>query len=120
MNFLKKLAISGGLAVCLFGGLAQPADAQIVVVEETFRVVSVDRDDHRIAIARPDADPDVRQNWLYIDPETRAADSNGYQTMVYQDTQKILDVAAAHKGQVFYMSGGRDFDGSIDANKIWF
>ena len=122
-NFLKHAIVPAALAVCLAGGMTQQAQAQLVVVEDTFRIVEVDHTQNRIGIAKPDADPNVRQNWLYIEPDTKAATrhySGGYfRDRVYTGTETIVDLAEMHEGQLFKVNGGRDWDGSIDASKIW-
>lgn len=101
------------------------ANAQLVVVEDTYRVVEIDDAENRVGIANPDADPNVVQNWVYIEPDTRAAAREYYQNglfrdMVYSDSEKIIELAEMHEGDLFKLNGGRDWDGSIDASKIWF
>jgi hypothetical protein len=124
LKILKQAITLITLSLVAFGGFAQPADAQLVVVEDTFRIVDVDKAENRIAIANPSADPDVRQNWLYIEDSTRGAVRNYVSDGLFQDevltsTWEILEAAENREGQLFKVNGGRDFDGSIDANKIW-
>jgi hypothetical protein len=111
------------MAICLAGGMTQPAEAQLVVVEDTYRIVEVDDQENRIGIAKPDADPNVRQNWVYVEADTKAAArhyQNGlFHDRVYSDTEQIIDLAEMHEGELFKLNGGRDWDGSIDASKIW-
>jgi len=123
-NLIKYIAAPAALVTCLAGGMTQTADAQLVVVEERFRIVDVDDTENRIAIAKPDADPNVRQNWVYLDPDTKASarryyGDGAFKDMVFYDAERIIDAAQAREGELFKVNGGRDWDGSIDADKIW-
>lgn len=102
-----------------------PAEAQLVLVDDPFRIVEVDKSKNRIGIAKPGAKPNVRQNWVYLDLDTRAS----YRTYIpsaraYRDRvitgKQILDVAAGNIGQIMRVKGGRDWDGSIKAKAIHF
>jgi len=72
---LKKLTLSAlvlvALALTPLLTATQPAEAQLVLVNSRYRIVTVDRADQRVGVALPDADPDVRQSWVYIKPSTR-------------------------------------------------
>lgn len=125
MKTFTKILGSAALSLAMFAGLSvQPADAQLVLVETKYRIVDVDRAEERIAIALPDAEPDVRQNWVYIDNETRGSMRTYYGDGYFKDNQlspqQILNQAEAHEGDFMRVHGGRDWDGSIDAKTIWF
>lgn len=120
-NFMLATACSAALVL---GFAPQTAEAQLVVVEEKFRIVDVDQFEKRIAIAKPDANPDVRQNWVYVDSETRGSvrnyTPNGYFRDRQLSPQQILRTAESHEGELIKVHGGRDWDGSIDAKTVWF
>lgn len=122
--FKKTLySIGAALALLLIVGI-QPSSAQLIVVENDFRIVSVDQDDNRIGIAQPDADPKVRQNWLYLEDDVRLSiresiGGGAFRDAVYTDKNVIFNVMRKNKGQLIKIHGGRDWDGSIDASKIW-
>jgi hypothetical protein len=111
----------------VFGGVLafnQEAEAQLIVVEDKYRIVNVDRAGQRIGVAKPSAKPNVRQTWVYIKPSTTAAMRSYYGNGLFRDEQLsfngIFNAAEQRKGQVIKIHGGRDFDGSIDAKKVWF
>ncbi len=103
--------------------MLQPSSAQLIVVENDFRIVSVDQSENRIGIAMPDADPNVRQNWLYLEDDVRLSIrqnvGGAFRDRVYTDKNIIFNVMRANRGQLMTIHGGRDWDGSIDASKIW-
>ncbi len=101
-----------------------PSQAQIIVVEDDFRIVAVDFDDNRFAVARPEADPDVRQNWVYLENDIRLSyreymGNGAFRDNVVTNKREILNILASNEGDLIKVHGGRDFDGSIDASKIW-
>ena len=104
---------------------AVKAEAQLVLVDEVFRIVEVDRSENRIGIAKEDAKPNVRQNWVYIDLDTRASYRVYIQSArAFRDKtvtgKQILNVAAGNVGQLMRVKGGRDWGGSIKAKTIHF
>lgn len=117
-NLVLTLLVAGA---ALSSG--QIAEAQLVVVTSPYRVVSVDRAQQRIGVALPDANPNKRQTWIYVKPDTRASmrkrAGNGFfdEQMSFNG---IFDAAQARKGSLIKVHGGRDFDGSIDAKTVWF
>lgn len=111
-------------ALLSFVGLkAEPANAQMVLVESKYRVVDVDRVENRIRVALPEDDPKVGQNWVYIDSKTKGAmrlyHGNGTFSDKILTPQGILNAASAREGQLIRVHGGRDWDGSINAKSIW-
>ena len=118
-NFMLGLGILAGGS--LVG--AEKAEAQLVSVESQYRIVEVDRVENRIGIALPDAAPGERQNWVYIKDETRGSMRQALGNGAFRDeamtANGMLDAAQARIGGLMKINGGRDFDGSIDAKKIW-
>lgn len=101
---------------------AVPAAAQILWVTGTYRVVSVDPNRHRIGIQILEADPGVRQNWCYLDLDSkmihRVTDGEGWQRDEELWAQQILKTLKP--GDEVRIRGGRDWDMSIKAKMMWF
>ncbi|MEW6284040.1 MAG: hypothetical protein AB1758_35835 [Candidatus Eremiobacterota bacterium] len=98
-----------------------PAAAQILLVSGSYRVVKVDPEKHRFAVAVPAADPDIRQNWCYLDLSTRmvrrTVDADGWHRDEELEPHQILQ--ALQKGDRIYLEGGRNWDLSIHAKRIY-
>ncbi len=94
--------------------------AQLLLVTSEYRVVVLDKPQQRIGIALREADPTVRQNWLYVKATTdfiiRRHNREGYtkEERVNYDTFFSL----VRKGDIISVHGGRDWDGSIDAKRV--
>ena len=122
-NITAKLML--GLGILAGGSLvsAERVEAQIVDVESQYRIVEVDRAENRIGIALPDAAPNERQNWVYIKSDTRGSMRHKMGNGAFKDEvmtpNGMLDAAQSRIGGLMKINGGRDFDGSIDAKKIW-
>lgn len=125
MKRMMSILSAAVFALVITGLTVSPSEAQLVLVNEVFRIVQVDHDNNRIGIAKPDASPNVRQNWVYVDIDTRGS----YRTYVagsgtFRDKtlsgRQVLNVADANKGQVMNVKGGRDWDGSIKAKTVHF
>ncbi len=122
-NAIAKLCL--GLGILAGGTLLapDPAEAQLVMVESKYRIVEVDRAENRIGIALPDAAPTERQNWVYIKPDTTASMRQNLGNGTFRDEAMtpngVLDAAESRLGGLMKVNGGRDFDGSIDAKKVW-
>lgn len=122
-NTIAKLCL--GLGILAGGTLMAPerAEAQLVMVESKYRIVEVDRTENRIGIALPDAAPNERQNWVYIKPDTTASMRQNLGNGTFRDEAMtpngVLDAAQSRIGGMMKVNGGRDFDGSIDAKKVW-
>ena len=118
-----KFLLGLGLLGCASFPLMSPASAQIVVVDGKYRIVEVDRAESRIGIASPDASPTERQNWLYIKTDTRSSRRHSQSDGSFRDesmsAKSVLDAAESRIGGMMKINGGRDFDGSINAKKIW-
>ena len=113
------------VSLALVGSTSTPANAQLVLVDEVYRIVEVDRDNNRIGIANRDANPNVRQNWVYIDLDTRASyrvyisSAGAFRDKIVTGRQ-ILNVAKGNLGQIMQVQGGRDWNGTIKAKTIHF
>lgn len=125
MTRIVNFCLLGLFTLVLAGATITPAEAQLVLVDEPFRIVSVDKDKNRIGIAKPDAKPNVRQNWVYLDLDTRGSyrqyipSAGAYRDKVLNANQ-VLNVAASNRGQLMNVKGGRDWGGSIKAKTIHF
>lgn len=114
-----------GLGVLASSALmgAEKVEAQLISVESQYRIVEVDRTENRIGIALPDASPNERQNWVYIKPDTRGSMRQYMGNGTFRDESMspngVLNAAEDRVGGLIKINGGRDFDGSIDAKKIW-
>lgn len=122
-NTIAKLCLGLGI---LAGGsfvTSEPVQAQLVMVESQYRIVEVDRAENRIGIALPDADPSQRQNWVYIKPDTTASQRQSLGNGAFRDEAMtpngVLDAVESRRGGLIKINGGRDFDGSIHAKKVW-
>jgi hypothetical protein len=111
-------------ALILVGGTSLPAEAQLLKVDSKYRIVTVDRPGQRIGVALPDANPKERQSWVYIKPHTQASMRKYYGDGFFKDEKMsfngIFNAAEQRIGKVFRVKGGRDFDKSINAKKVWF
>ena len=114
-------------AFILVGGASlfqQPAEAQLIKVDSKYRIVTVDVPGQRIGVALPDANPKERQSWVYIKPSTEASMRKYYGDGFFKDEKMsfngIFNAAEQRVGKMFRIKGGRDFDGSINAKKVWF
>ncbi|MGE0494200.1 MAG: hypothetical protein AB7S38_33625 [Vulcanimicrobiota bacterium] len=124
---MKRLTMMSAVVALLLGVYAttysRPAEAQILLVTGKYRIVSVDEGERRFGVALPEDDPQVRQNWIYIDNDTkmvvRTYAANGYFKDEFITEEGMYDVLRNHRGDVIRIHGGRDWDGSIDAKKIW-
>lgn len=100
---------------------ALPARSQLLMVTGEYRVVELDQANNRIGVALMEANPDVRQNWIYIRLETeivkRHYNSEGWFKDEMISPQGVW--SAVKKGDKMKVHGGRGWDGSINAKKIW-
>lgn len=87
-----------------------------------YRVVSVDRAGQRVGVALRDADPNKRQNWVYVKPDTKIVKRSFLGGGAFRDEIMTFNgfFDYAKKGTQFRVEGGRDWDRSIHAKKIWF
>jgi hypothetical protein len=111
------LTVSLFLLVAALG----PAQAQLLSVTGEYIVTNVDQAGQRVGIALRDANPNVRQNWVYVKPDTRIIKRVFLPGGVFKDEVWHFNDFFAHvkKGTKFRVEGGRDWDKSIHAKKIW-
>lgn len=118
----KYLAI---LAVIFVGlGGASTAQAQILLTTGEYRVVVVDKAEQRLGIAELEANPNRRQNWIYVKYNTELMrrvtpqpDDGEFRYEKVDWSEFFNDIK---KGALITVHGGRDWDRSIDAKKIWY
>ncbi len=101
---------------------AGPAQAQLLSVTGEYIIVNVDRHGQRVGIALRDSDLNTRQNWVYIKPDTKIVKRNFLPGGVFKDEVWTFNgfFDRAKKGMKLRVEGGRDWDKSIHAKKIWF
>lgn len=106
---VHKLVISMLLLLAI--GLSMTsAQAQLVTVDERYYVTEVRRDQHKIGVS---SGPDGKtRTWVVIDQRTRVS-RNGY--VVSRNA-----VYGIRPGTRIRVQGGRDFDQSVAAKKIWY
>ncbi len=98
---------------------AVPASAQMVRVEAQYRVVEVDRNKNRFGIANLDANPTVRQNWVYLRLDTKVVkryECDGWMRDEDVSVEEACDVLQV--GDLVNINGGRGWNGSITAKSI--
>lgn len=122
---MRKFWIWSLLGAALFlvwGALSQPAQAQILMVTGDYRVTAVDQAEQRLGIALRDADPNVTQNWVYLKYNTEIVRRVWLHNGSFKDQKLKWNefLSIVKKGTLLRVHGGRDWDGSIDAKKIWF
>ena len=100
-----------GLLLALL--LALPARAQILMVDSQYRVVTVDREQARFSVALPDDDPNVPQNWVYVEMKTRTVLVSGKEIGPEEALKKL------RPGMLVKVNGGRRWDGEITAETLW-
>lgn len=107
------------LALALF--LQGTAQAQVLLVSNEYRITHVDRPDLRLGVCEKDADPDRRQNWVYVNTDTVLTRRVFLGDGSFKD--ETLDwstfFSLVRKGMVIKVHGGRDWNMSIDAKQIW-
>lgn len=109
------------LLLLLFGSVG-PAQAQLLTVTGEYRVTNVDRSGQRIGVALREADANVRQNWIYVKPDTKIVKRAFLKNGTFKDEIMTFNgfFDYVKKGTMLKVEGGRDWDKSIHARKIWF
>lgn len=102
--------------------LLAPAWAQLLMVTGDYQVTDVDRRHQRIGIALRGDDPGRRQNWVYIKANTVVVRRERVPGGGFRDEFLTFNgfFEVIKKGSRLRVHGGRDWDGTIDAKKIWF
>ena len=100
---------------------AAPAQAQLINATGEYRVVEVDRGNQRVGVALREANPNKRQNWIYIKPDTKIVKRNFLKNGTFKDEIWTFNgfYDYAKKGTMLRAEGGRDWDKSIHAKKMW-
>ncbi|MGM9993068.1 MAG: hypothetical protein ACI376_09560 [Candidatus Bruticola sp.] len=123
MEKIAKYFVFLAALVFLACGL-QEANAQIVLTTGDYRVVVIDKAQQRLGIAELDADPNRVQNWVYIKHNTemmKLTHSDTDESQFRCDKVNWSEFfGEIKKGVVIKVHGGRDWDRSIDARKIWY
>lgn len=102
--------------------LIAPVRAQVLTVDSNYRIVTLKPDEHGFDIQLvSEADHTDAQNWVYFKIETKI-----YQEIIRDDgSRKVFEVSPkkffqiAKVGDIVRVQGGRDWDMSIAAYKIW-
>lgn len=100
-------------------GLSE-AQAQILMVTGSYRVVSLDKENQRIGITLPDADTNKRLNWIYVRFNTKTFQRHESQGW-FRDEELDVDelFQTIEPGSLLRVHGGRRWDKAISAKKIW-
>ncbi len=103
MSFRFVLLIVLGFLV------ATPASAQLLTVTGEFRVVEVDVSNMRLGVARLEADPHVRQNWVTMRANTKTTVRVESADGTFRDKQEKVEEAMANlqPGDLIRVHGGR-------------
>jgi hypothetical protein len=102
--------------------LLVPAQAQILTADSAYRIVTLKPDEHGFDIQLvSETDHTDAQNWVYFKIETKI-----YQEIIRSDgSRKVFELTPkkffqiAKVGDIVRVEGGRDWDMSIAAYKIW-
>lgn len=100
--------------------LSAAAQAQILLVNSDYRITYVDKAEQRVGICLLDANPNTRQNWLYIKVQTQLFERITREDGSFKDEAVTWSdfFDSLEKGAVIRVNGGRDWDKSIDAKKV--
>ena len=123
---MRKLTKYFIILAALIAGIScfKEAQAQIVLTTGEYRVVVVDKAEQRLGIAELSANPNRRQNWVYIKYNTeimkRVSPNPDDGEFRYEKVGWAEFFSTIKKGSLVVVHGGRDWDRSIDAKKIWY
>lgn len=119
---MRKYKVLPLTLFALFFLASCPIHAQILTVTGEYRVVEVDRGERRIGVALRDADPNIRQNWVYIKTDAKIVRRVFLSGRAFRDQMMSSDefLNYVDKGTLLRIHGGRDWDRAIHADKIWF
>lgn len=114
---LKTILLT--LLVLACSGASQ---AQLVTVKGEYRVVDTQPHKQRLGVALPDADPNKRQNWLYVKATTKFVKRTYLAKQTFKDEILTYDgfFNTVKKGDILRLNGGRGWDGTITAKSIHF
>ena len=109
------------LGAGMLAAAALPAQAQLVLVSGDYRIVALEQDNERVAIALPEDNPQVSQNWIYVSPKTdvtlRITNGEGWYKEERLNFYQFFE--RARQGEIIKVQGGRRWDGAITAKTIW-
>lgn len=99
-----------------------PAQAQLVTVKAEYRVVETQAGKQRVGVALPDANPDTRQNWIYVKATTKFVKRTNLGNQTFRDEVLTYDgfFNTVKKGDILRVNGGRGWDGTMTAKDIYF
>lgn len=117
---MKTLSQVLFLLLLLIG--ATPVHAQLVTVKAEYRVVDTQATKERVGVSLPEANPDKRQNWMYVKATTKFVKRTKIDAHTFRD--EVLNYegffATVKKGDMIRVNGGRGWDGTITAKSIYF
>ena len=115
---MRKLLLT---LTALLVTVAAPTNAQLLTVTGEYRITEVDRGGQRIGVAFRKDNPKRTQNWVYIRPDTRVNLRRSLGRGVFRD--EVLNYENSWNefrvGRPIKLHGGRGWDGTISAKKIW-
>ncbi|MFA5504139.1 MAG: hypothetical protein WC314_08175 [Vulcanimicrobiota bacterium] len=113
------------LTLCALLGLfvlsSDRSSGQLILASGDYRVVEVDQEHLRVGVALLEAQPDERQNWIYLTAKTtinkRHSSGDGW----FRDEKLSYEgfLNTVRSGDKLRVEGGRRWDGGITAKKIW-
>ncbi len=116
----SALALFLALVIGLTLTQTRSADSQILLVSGEYRVVELDKANQRVGVALPEAQPDIRQNWIYLQANTEIIHHQQTDDGWHKDERMTYDgfFNAAKPGRLMRVQGGRRWDGGITAKRI--
>jgi hypothetical protein len=122
MNNVKKLMLGAAVALSTLGGVVvemQPAKAQLIVVKKDYYVTELLPGKMKLGIAEEKGKE--TRNWVCI-KDTTKVNMREWDGHAFRDKRIApVDIYKHLKiGQRFQVEGGRDWDQTIVAKKIWF
>ena len=123
---MRKITIFLAVLIAVLMGLggSRSAQAQILLTTGEYRIVVIDKAEQRLGIAELEANPNRRQNWVYVKYNTelmkRVNPNPDDGEFRYEKVSWVQFFNDVKKGSLITVHGGRDWDRSIDAKKIWY
>lgn len=109
---------------CLLGLFVLSSDhssGQLLLANGEYRVINIDSNHQRIGVALLEANPDERQNWVYLTASTKINKRHTSGDGWFRDEKLSYEgfFNAVRSGDKLRVEGGRRWDGGITAKKIW-
>ncbi len=123
---MRKITIFLAVLIAVLMGLGgmRSTQAQILLTTGEYRIVVIDKAEQRLGIAELEANPNRRQNWVYVKYNTelmkRVNPNPDDGEFRYEKVSWVQFFNDVKKGSLITVHGGRDWDRSIDAKKIWY